>query len=717
VELEQDRREARKRHAEAAAIVEAALDLDRPVPVLGGEVELAAHGRDRCEIRERDRHPRRVPMPLEDRDALAVQRLGAGEVAALHRNPAELRRAATDLVRLVELTVDLQRARPSRRGGGEVARARGERRRAPESLRAQVRLARPGCDRVIERAPPLRDPPADEPEPTLRLEEPHLRLDVARLDRPGERAAEVVLLVVEETEALGLGVAALEDRRPRALRELEEPRDVAAAVLLLLPARPQALERVLAHGLEQVEPLAAAPDEARFHERLEPEGGAAAEDAGERAEREAAGEDRRASEQQPLILAEEGVAPVERRAQGPLPRRQVAGAADEQVESPLEPLLDRRQGQRAHARGRQLDRERQAVEPSADPGDRRRGRGRQGKRRVDRARTRREQRDRLRRRDLGERAAGIGHGQRRDRVLVLAAQAHRHPARRDDAQARRIPEQSRNRLGRVLELLEVVEDEEQRGALQPRGELRRIVDLERLRDAGADERRVGDRRQVDEGGAVSKTGRERLGHREREPRLPRAAWAGQRHQPDVVAAEDRLDRGQLEPAADERTDRRRQAGPHAARRAPGRKCGILPEDRALELLQAGSGFDTELVDEHAPRGPVGLERVLLPAGAVEREDVLLAQALAVGLRRDPLLERGHELGVPAQREPGVDEELVRLEPELLELRGGRGHGVPLEVGERLALPESERPDELLLGGGRGAAGERAPRVLEQALET
>ena len=67
---------------------------------------------------------------------------------------------------------------------------------------------------------------------------------------------------------------------------------------------------------------------------------------------------------------EQVVAPVDRVAERALPRRQIVGAAGEQVEPLLEPAEDRLRREQLDARGRELDRERQAVEAAADPGHR-----------------------------------------------------------------------------------------------------------------------------------------------------------------------------------------------------------------------------------------------------------------------------------------------------------------------------------------------------------
>ena len=65
---------------------------------------------------------------------------------------------------------------------------------------------------------------------------------------------------------------------------------------------------------------------------------------------------------------------------------------------------------------------------------------------------------------------------------------------------------------------------------------------------------------------------------------------------------------------------------------------ILREHRALELAQPLARLDAELLDERAPRVLVGLQRVGLAVGAVEREHQLGAQPLAVRVLGDQRLE-------------------------------------------------------------------------------
>ena len=299
---------------------------------------------------------------------------------------------------------------------------------------------------------------------------------------------------------------------------------------------------------------------------------------------------------------------------------------------------------------------------------------------------------------------------------MLAREPQRHPARRQHAQPRRGGQERRDRPGRLAELLQVVEDEQQRAGGE-RLEQVVLAEPERLRDRRQDERGLPHLREVDEGRAVAQLRRERRGDRERETRLPGAARAGQRHEPALLPPQQRLDGGDLEAAPDE--GRRRHGQARQRRRLPRRRreLRVLAEDRPLELLQLPPRLDAQLVDEQPPGGANRLERLRLPAGAVERQREPAPQALAVGMLGDRGLELGHDGGVGAQLEAGVRLQLEGGEPQLLEPRRGRPrHRLVREVGERRPRPERQRAPDLVLRLGGPARRQRALGLREQPLE-
>ena len=133
---------------------------------------------------------------------------------------------------------------------------------------------------------------------------------------------------------------------------------------------------------------------------------------------------------------------------------------------------------------------------------------------------------------------------------------------------------------------------------------------------------------------------------------------------------------------------------------------VLVQDLPLELLQRRAGLDPELVDERTAPASEDVERVGLPAAAIERDHQLAAQALAKRVLGDERLELRHELVLAAERQVGVDPLLDGREALLLEARDlALGERLVAEVGQRLPVPERERLAQAgrpLLGIGQGA---------------
>jgi hypothetical protein len=119
-----------------------------------------------------------------------------------------------------------------------------------------------------------------------------------------------------------------------------------------------------------------------------------------RVQREAAGEDGEAAEEELFFRGEEVVAPGDRVAQGLLAEWEVAGTGGEELEAAGEAGSQRLRGEDFDAGGGQLDRQRQPVEAGADLGDGGRVGFGQGEGRVGRADAGEEERDRRSRRHL-----------------------------------------------------------------------------------------------------------------------------------------------------------------------------------------------------------------------------------------------------------------------------------------------------------------------------
>jgi len=129
------------------------------------------------------------------------------------------------------------------------------------------------------------------------------------------------------------------------------------------------------------------------------------------------------------------------------------------------------------------------------------------------------------------------------------------------------------------------------------------------------------------------------------------------------------------------------------------------------------GLDAHLLDEQPPRVAERRERLGLTPAAVEGEHPLAAQVLAQRVAGDERLELGHEVGVTAEREIGVDAPLERHGALLLEACDlGLRKGLVRDVGQRRASPQGERLAQEA-GRVRGpAARERVPTLAQEPLE-
>ncbi len=137
----------------------------------------------------------------------------------------------------------------------------------------------------------------------------------------------------------------------------------------------------------------------------------------------------------------------------------------------------------------------------------------------------------------------------------------------------------------------------------------------------------------------------------------------------------------------------------------------------MQLTQGAAWLDPELVHEGSSRLLVGVEGFALTPTAVQREHELTAQPLAQGLLRDQGLELTDEVGVPAEREVGLDPLFERNDPALLEPGDlGLREGLEGEIGERRPAPERERLTQEVGGLLRVTAGVRTSPFVEQPLE-
>ncbi|SNS53512.1 hypothetical protein SAMN05443665_1005233 [Actinomadura meyerae] len=494
---------------------------------------------------------------------------------------------------------------------------------------------------------------------------------------------------------------------------------MAATVLVLLARLAQALQAVGGDRLQQPVAAVLRPDgEGPVDQPGEHLGTGAADRLGglQRAAARVHGE---APQRPPLGLGQRLPAPVDHRAERPLPRRAAVPPARKQPEPVVQPRREVPHPQPADAGRRQLQGERQAVQPPADRRDPGRGAGveREPGRRGQRARD--EQPDG---RGLQQRLRGVlraGQPERRDDLQPLPGHAQRLPGRREDPQARRVREQPRGQLrDRVEQVLAVVQDEQCPPPAQRVGErpLRGLVaqaqhagDLPgHVARPGHIARpgrvaRCGDRAgrsQLHRPHAVGVVGERPRGRLQREPGLADTAGARQRHQ--AVLGEQLAGVADIVVAPDDFAERCGRRGGRAPRRG-----GLGFEHRLVERGQFGARIDAQLVGQARAQIVVARERLCLPSGPVQRAQVRGAQPFAQRMQGHGLGELGRDRGVLAQFEPRLGEGLQRGEAALLQRGDGRpGERGVGEVGVGGAAPQRQSVTEAPLAGERigGRAG-------------
>ena len=134
----------------------------------------------------------------------------------------------------------------------------------------------------------------------------------------------------------------------------------------------------------------------------------------------------------------------------------------------------------------------------------------------------------------------------------------------------------------------------------------------------------------------------------------------------------------------------------ADRHGPARPCGqleawVLPQDLQLELLQRRPRLEAELLDQRPAPALKRVQRVGLPAAAIQRQHQLAAQPLSEHVLGDQRLELRHQLEMAAGRQIGIDPILQRREPQLLQpgdlaLR----ERLAPQIGQRLPPPQRQR---------------------------
>jgi hypothetical protein len=93
---------------------------------------------------------------------------------------------------------------------------------------------------------------------------------------------------------------------------------------------------------------------------------------------------------------------------------------------------------------------------------------------------------------------------------------------------------------------------------------------------------------------------------------------------------------------------------------------ILAQDRLVQPPQLRARLHPDLLHEHRPRLAVSVQRLRLPATAIQRQHALRVQPLAQRVLGHERLELGGDLAVPAGRQVAIDRQLERRDAKPLE---------------------------------------------------
>jgi hypothetical protein len=141
---------------------------------------------------------------------------------------------------------------------------------------------------------------------------------------------------------------------------------------------------------------------------------------------------------------------------------------------------------------------------------------------------------------------------------------------------------------------------------------------------------------------------------------------------------------------------------------------VAGEDDRLEPAQVGARLDAELGHQPGAGPPVGLQRLALPAGPVERAHEQLPQPLPQRVSGHQRLELGGGAGVATEGELGGEEVLGGVEPDLLQ--PGHLGTDPLPgraAGQHVAAPQPKRRPQRV---GLDLRAPRGPGAGHQLLE-
>ena len=397
-------------------------------------------------------------------------------------------------------------------------------------------------------------------------------------------------------------------------------------------------------------------------------------DGGHRGHLDRSGEYGEPDEQLAGGLVQQPVGPLDDVAERPVPGFCGAPATAERVERIVEDVQQPGQPDRRDPSGGQLERQRQPVEPGADPGQQRVVGGGH--------RVRSERGD-----PVGEQVHRRTTGQRDDRQDLLTVHPQRLPAGGQHVHPRCAQRDRLDQRGhRVQHVLAVVEHQQL------------VADREHLDDPGAQAARPGvgqpqrgghrglDRvptgpGQLDDQHPVGVPVDEGRGRVPGQPGLADPAGSAQRQHPPIDQGP--ADPGQVRVPPDERADRHGRRGPDR------RRTQLLAQHLLVQGGQLRGGIDTQLIGQLRPQpgeGPQRLGRATVrDQGPDQHRDRTLAQR--IGGHQRGRRRRGRRRPTEPEQRLGPVLQRAGVQPaQLGDLGPDRG---VLQLGERPATPQPQ----------------------------
>ena len=313
-----------------------------------------------------------------------------------------------------------------------------------------------------------------------------------------------------------------------------------------------------------------------------------------------AGEHREPAQDHPFGVGEQLPAPVDHRAQRPVPRQRGTATAGQQAEPVVETVGELIEGHGAQPGRGQFDRQRHPVQRPADARHRRQRAAleliRDREIPAHRARPVPQQLDGRRGLDLAGAGVPLRQGQRLDQPQRLTGDAERFPARRQDPQPLALPEHPIGERRRRLDHVLTVVQDQQRLPLADRGdEPVRRFGVRRTAEQSIPQAERGERRlrhvtvradgcELHQPGPVRQVAEQRARGFRGQPGLPRAARPD--HGGEPMFGDEFADRGDIGVLADEAGQLGAQVGlPALLLPAPLPPSQLAPQQRDVQCGQ------------------------------------------------------------------------------------------------------------------------------------